>query len=259
MNLQDGLDELRTALLRDVSALKSGPPDHFWQDANLVRYIDDAQKRFARLSLCIRDSTTPQVAQVNLIGDGANDTYTLDPSVLFVISARHQDDSKDLVRMTHPNSVGTQNSFTESFDFASYPVSGKPTMFTTDEGVDTEQEHAIMMRFFGMPLDLDGALQTGKIVYLRTIRKPLVTLTLVGEGLKQEFEIHPDYQLDSLEWAAYRALRNIDIDGEDRAKAEAHKKRFEEAVAECKRDMRRKLWQPEMWGFGGNGFTYQHN
>jgi len=257
VDLQTGLDELRSGLLRDTSALKSGPPDHFWQDANLVRYIDDAQRRFARLSLCLRDSTTPAVTQVVLVGDGQTDTYQLDPSVLFVVSARHQNQQKDMVRMQHPSSVGTQNTFTETYDFNRYPVSGEPTMYTTDEGFDPDNDHAINMRFFGMPLDLEGATQTGKIVYLRTIRKPLVTLDLTQ--MATEFEIPSDYHLDMLEWAAYRALRNIDIDGEDRTKAEAHKKRFEEAIAECKRDIRRKLWQPEMWGFGGNAFTYLHN
>jgi hypothetical protein len=257
VNLQDGLDELRNGILRDASALKSGPTDHFWQDLNLSRYIDDAQKRFARLSLCIRDSTTPAVTQVVLVGDGATDIYQLDPSVLFVTSARHQDDSKDMVRMQHPSSVGTQNTFTETYDFASYPVSGKPTMYTTDEGLDPNNDHAIRIRFFGMPLDQSGDTETGKIVYLRTIRKPLVTLDLTQLGT--DFEIPSEYQLDMLEWAAYRALRNVDIDGEDRTKAEAHKKRFEEAIAECKKDIRRKLWQQEQWGFGGNGFTYLHN
>ena len=257
MNLQDGLDELRGALLRDTSALKSGPPDHFWQDSNLIRYIDDAQKRFARLSLCLRDSTTPQVTQVVLVGDGATDTYTLDPSVLFVVSARHQDDGKDLVRLTHPSSVGTGNIFTETYDFAAYPVSGKPSMFTTDEGFDSDNDSAIRMRFFGMPLDQTGDTETGKIVYLRTIRKPLVSLCI--DTLDTELEIPSDYQLDMLEWAAYRALRNLDVDGEDRKKADAHKARFEEAIKECKKDIRRKLWQPEMWAFGGSGFTYLHN
>jgi len=257
VNLQDGLDELRTAILRDATALKSGPADHFWQDTNLIRYIDDAQKRFARLSLCIHDSTTPAVTQVTLVGDGATDTYTLDPSVLHVISARHQDDSKDLVRMNHNASVGANNTFTESYDFSLYPVSGKPSMFTTDEGFDPNTDHAIQMRFFGMPLDQSGDTETGKIVYLRTIRKPLLTLDL--SQLTTDFEIPSEYHLDMLEWAAYRALRNVDIDGEDRTKAEAHKKRFEEAIIECKRDIKRKKWQPIQWGFGNNGFTYLHN
>lgn len=256
MNLQDGLDELRGGILRDVTALKSGPADHFWQDSNLVRYIDDAQKRFARLSLCIRDSTTPSVSQVVLVGDGATDTYRLDPSVLFVASARHEDDSYDLRRMKHSSS-GSQNEFTEWYEFATNPVEGKPSMFSTDEGLDPENDHAINMRFFGMPKDRTDNVQTGKIVYLRTIRKPLVELTI--STLDANFEIPSEYQLDMLEWAAYRALRNLDIDGEDRTKAEGHKKRFEDAVLECKKDIRRKLWQPEMWAFGDNGFTYVHN
>jgi hypothetical protein len=256
VDLQAGLDELRHSILRDASALKSGPDDQFWSDESLIRYIEDAQRRFARLSLCLRDDTTVALTQVTLVGDGLTDTYTLHPSVLKVVSARHQDDTKDMANITHYN-VNTQNSFTETFEFASYPPQGKPTQFTTDEGMDSTQNNAIRMRFFGMPLDLAGATQTGKTVFMRVIRTPMNPLSIAT--LDSVFEIPEDYHLDMLEWAAYRALRNLDIDGEDRTKAAAHKTRFEEAVAECKREMKSRMWQPLMWGFGSNGFTYLKN
>jgi len=256
VNLQDGLDELRNGILRDASALKSGPDDHFWSDESLIRYIEDAQRRFARLSLCLRDDTTPTLTQVSLVGDGLTDLYTLHPAVIKVVSARHQDDTKDMANITHYN-VNTQNSFTETFEFASYPPQGKPTQFTTDEGMDGSKNNAIRMRFFGMPLDLPGITQTDKIVYLRTIRGPINPLSI--STLDATFEIPEDYHLDMLEWAAYRALRNLDIDGEDRTKAIAHKTRFEESIAECKREMKSRMWQPLMWGFGSNGFTYLKN
>jgi hypothetical protein len=37
------------------------------------------------------------------------------------------------------------------------------------------------------------------------------------------FETPEDYDLDVLEWAAWRALRNWDLDAEDRTKADQHK------------------------------------
>jgi len=125
------------------------------------------------------------------------DTYTLDPSVLMVLSARHQDDPQDMVRITHENAVNTQNTFTEDFEFAIVTNPGKPVRFTTDEGMDPTQNHAIRMRFLGVP----DATQVGKIVYLRVIRTPLAVLTL--DDVTVTLEVPEAYHLDVLEWAAF--------------------------------------------------------
>ena len=251
MNLADALDELRVGILRDSSTLKSGPPDHYWTDRRLVTYISDAQNRFARLSLCIHDDVTPSITQI-VLSSGV-DMYRLDPSVLFVISAKHADDTKDMARVKHTSSTALHNSYTEDFMFAIDNVAGKPTRFSTDEGMDPTRNHAIRMRFFGKPDDT----QAGKVVYLRVIRRPIKRVTL--DKMDQHFEIPEEYHLDMLEWAAYRALRNWDIDSEDRAKAVQHKNQFELAVKECKKDVLRKTFAPLAWSFGGNGFSYVHN
>ncbi len=254
MNVAEALDELRVGILRDMSTLKSGPTpdDHYWSDGRLVRYIDDAHKRFARMTLCIHDDTTASVVRV-VLRDGV-DIYPLHPAVRMVLSARHQDDTQDMVRITHQNAINQNNDFTEDFQFAIVTNPGKPVRFSTDEGMDPTRNHAIRMRFLGIP----DATQVGKVVYLRVIRQPLLSITAANTD-KTGFEIPEEYQLDMLEWAAYRALRNWDIDSEDRTKANTHKERFEAAVMECKRDVLRKTWAPPRWKFGGNGFSYIKN
>lgn len=255
MNVQEALDELRNAVLRDKSSLKSGPPDQYWSDDSLILYLDDAQKRFARMSLCIRDDTTADVVQVTLAS--GVDIYQLHPSVIAVVSARHQDDTKDLRRTQHTTAVNMMNPDTESFEFAASQTPGKPTHYSTDEGLEPTNNHAIRMRFYGVPTNSTDDTETGKIVYLRTIRKPLEKIT-IGR-LTADLEIPEDYHLDMLEWAAYRALRNLDIDAEDRAKAAAHKTRFDEAAAECKKEVLQKIFQPLTWAFGGGGYSYCKN
>lgn len=250
MDLADALDELRVGILRDFSTLKSGTPpdDHYWTDKRLVAYIDDAHKRFARMTLCIHDDTTPNVTRV-VLNDG-KDIYQLHQSILMVLSARHQDDQQDMVRITHQRVANTQNTYTEDFEFAIVTTPGKPVRFTTDEGMDPTRNHAIRMRFLGVPDDT----QVGKVVYLRVIRKPIASVTL--DNMDAEFEIPEEYHLDMLEWGAFRALRNWDIDSEDRAKAVQHRERFELAVKECKRDIERKTWAPYMWQFGQASWSY---
>jgi hypothetical protein len=242
MQWSELLDELRSGILRDSSSLKTGDPDHYWDDIRLARYLDDAHKRFARLSLCIHDDTTPEVTEVEL-EDGVP-IYQLHNSVLSVLSAKHQDDQQDLVRVAHDVGQTLSNPYTEDFDFALLPAAGKPRSFSTDEGLDPTQNHSIRMRFFGVP----DVSQDGKIVNLRTIRVPIVKVTV--NNLDDEPEIPEPYQIDLCEWAAWRALRNWDIDSEDRSKADQHKTRFQDAVLECRRDVLRKTFPALRWQFG---------
>lgn len=261
MNFGESLEELRGSILRDASTLKSGPPDHYWTDTALALYINEAYRRFARRSFCIRDNTTAEVTQVELVA--SQSVYSLHPSILRVTSARHQDSRQDLVRVTHAINYARINPQTDPVNYAArtdlYPDStipaseGQPLEYATDEGLDVEDEHQIQLLVRPQP----NAAQAGKIIYLRTIRTPLVPLTL--DDLEQPLEIPVDCQLDMLEWAAYRALRNWDGDAEDRAKADKHKERFEEAIKEIRREVEDKMLQPPTWAFGQGGFSYIHN
>ena len=259
MNLGELLEELRGNLLRDVSDLKIGRYDKFWTDETLVRYINDAHQRFARLSLCIHDSNYNSPAcqvtlQSGVEADGitpivGGDTYTLHKSVLSVLSARHQDVGQDMVRLTRETGITISNEFTETFQLNTLTTIGMPTAFSTDEGMDPTRNFAIRMRFFGIP----NATQIGKIVYMRVIRVPLKKLTF--DDLECSHEVPEEYELDMIEWAAWRALRNWDIDSEDRTKAQSHADRFMEAVKECRRDIIRKTFPALHWTFGQNAFS----
>lgn len=247
MTLAELLDELRQNLLRDSSTLKSGPPDHFWSDVSLVRYIEEAHRRFARRSLCLQDDVTPDATQVVL--QNAVQIYTLDASVLRVKSARHQDATTDLVRITHNIRFSTVNDAVDFVDGVIDTGGSIPLRFATDEGVQVDDNHQVRMLFDPIP----DSTQVGKIVYLRVVRLPLVPLSV--DKMDASPEIPGDWHLDMLEWAAYRALRNWDVDGENRAKAEQHKTRFEEAVTECKRELRAmQMFEPVKWAFGQAGF-----
>jgi hypothetical protein len=246
MRLEDALDELRGSVLRDASSIKSGSGDHYWTDEQLVRYINEAHSRFARFSLCLRDDTTPSVTRV-VLASGV-ESYKLHPSIMMILSARHEDDQQDLVRTTHNRAANTANTNTDDWDFSAQVAPGKPTRFATDEGLDPSNNQAIEFRVIGVP----DSTQTGKTVYLRVIRKVLTVLTV--DDMEAQFETPEDYDLDVLEWAAWRALRNWDLDAQDRAKANDHKKRFEDAVVECRKEALQRFWQPVKWAFGGAGF-----
>jgi hypothetical protein len=257
------LDELRNGLLRDASPIKVGGPDSYWSDARLLRYIDDGYFRFARATLCLHDFRTPEVCQLTLrSGLLADDItpilfgniYPLHRSVISVLSVRHQDDQHDLARVTHEVATTASNTFTETFEFDIVNTTGKPTSFSTDEGIDPTAKAASQIAFYDIP----NSTQIGKKVNLRVIRKPLHHITF--DRLDKEPEVPEEYHLDLIEWAAWRALRNWDIDSEDRTKANDHLKRFEAAVVECRRDVLRKRRQTLHWAFGQSGYGgYVHN
>lgn len=246
MTLEDLLDELRNNILRDIAA------PYLWTDGTLVRYIDDAQRRFARRTLCIRDATTLDVTQVTL--ETAVENYTLHPSVLAVISARYDTDTTDLARVGHSQVSGAIAPDTLWFDIntiTGFPP-GRPRAVLTDEQIDTDApgKAAISLRVYPAPT----LVENGKIIYLRVARLPMAAFS--ENNLSAVCEIPEDYQLDLLEWAAYRARRTYDADAGDSVKADSHRARFEEAVKEAQTEMKRKLFAPLKWGFGRNGFTH---
>ena len=59
-----------------------------------------------------------------------------------------------------------------------------------------------------------------------------------------------------LTWAAYLALRIVDHDIGDPERAQEFKAQFEAHIAEIQKEAKRKMFTPNSWGFGRNGFSY---
>jgi hypothetical protein len=247
MNLGALLSELRGNVLRDDAELASGPSDHLWSDETLVRYINDAYLRFSRRTLALRDASTPEVVEVPL--DAGVSLYELHASILSVVSARYDVDTNDLMRvgraimqnMTPPDPVN----FDPSSPAAMTP--GRPIAVGTDEAI--ANGGLVSLTVWPAPTSTEA----GKLIHLRVARKPLVPFTL--DDVEAECELPEEYQIDMLEWAAYRAQNTSDVDGASAA-AEKHRAAFEAAVAEVMRDVRRKMFAPLQFQYGRNGFTW---
>ncbi len=252
MTLQELLDELAQNILRDRSDLSSGPTDDLWSDATLVGYINEAQQKLARQGLVIRDATTPEVTQVTLAAGVSS--YTLHPSVIGVISAQFAGDTGDLARAGHSAFSSIQSPDPLFFDSSqiSTLTPGKPLAFGTDEEVDvvTGASGVVNMRVYPAPtIDYNGS-----IIQLRVVRKPINKL--VSTALTVIPEVPEDYHLGLLDWAAYRALRNVDSDADAIAAADRYKAEFLEMVAQARADISRKTFTPLQWGFGRSGWSW---
>lgn len=253
MNLGELLSELRVGILNDRSSQVSGDSDYLWTDETLVRYINEAHRRFARKSLVIRDAVTDDVTKVTLV-EGQTE-YALHSSILAILSLRANGSNVDLIRAGHSAFDAIRpvsNTYYDPTYFTSMPP-GATLAFSTDESLsldDNDVNQLITLRVYPAP----GADQDGDILRLRTIRGPVTTFK--ATKLDDVPEIPEDFHLDMLDWAAYLALRIVDDDAGNPKRAQEFKDRFEATVKEARNTVMRKLFAPTQWGFGRNGFAW---
>lgn len=253
MNLGELLTELRENILYDRTDRVAGTPDYLWSDETLTRYINEAQNRFARFGLVIRDGTSADATQVT-IQEGVIE-YPLHPSVLAVISAKMPGDIADLARAGHQAFQTYRQPdpyFFNPADLSTMPP-GKPLAYGTDEYLssdDYESTSVTTLRLYPEPTaDYDG-----QILQLRVVRLPLYPLTSSTDYP----EIPAEHHLEMLDWAAYLALRIVDVDGGMPVRASEFRASFEDHVRRAKNVAMRKMFTPAQWGFGRNGFSWEH-
>lgn len=244
MILRDLLAELRQNILRDVSTIVTGTSqdDYLWTDEALIRYIKDAEEKFAAGTLCLRDSVTTALTRITLIA-GQTD-YALDPRVASVYSALYNGNVR-MGRSSFGTIFGAKGDITPNAAYYEPQSTGQPRLYYTDGDTNS-------IGFYPTP----SAAEAGQTIRIWVSRRPLVPLS--KNDLDAEPEIPEEYHLDLLEWAAWRALRNhdADIDGDPQnisivmARANSHRNRFNEAVAECKRKV--KYLQTQHVEFGVN-------
>jgi hypothetical protein len=256
VNLGDLLSELREGILHDFSDQVSGASDQLWSDERLVRYIDEAHRRFAREALVIRDGVTAQCCQITTVIGQTN--YPLDKSVIAVLSVRMAGDNTDLPRAGHSDFDTYREPDSLYFNpsqLASYPP-GKALAYDTDETMVMDDKgtwSGVNLRLFPGIASPYG----GIIANMRVIRLPLQRLRL--DNLDATPEVPEDYHLDMLDWAAYLALRIVDLDEGQPDRAKDFKKTFEEHIVTAQRNMKRKIQPRAQWAFGRNGFSWESN
>jgi hypothetical protein len=253
MKLGDLLSELRVGILNDRSDRIDGDSDYLWTDETLVRYINEAQRRFACRSLVIRDATTPEVVDV-VLETGVTD-YALNPAVLAVISAKLEGEQTDLGRAGHSILNRSTMSSDVNWDLAlsSTVAPGKPLAIATDEQVvedDAGTVSAVTLRVFPAP----SADYNGQKIKLRVCRKPINELTVNNKEAVPE--VPEDHHIEMLDWAAYLALRIVDQDSGNRTRASDFATSFEGHVQYARTMVMRKLFAPMPWGFGRNGWAW---
>lgn len=253
MTLDALLELLRESILNDRTDRTSGSSDYLWTDKTLVTFINEAQRRFAVKSFCLRDAATPECCRIKLVAGQA--VYPVHKSVLSVMSAKRPEQEGDILRVGHSLFSQWRGTSERWADPANYTAlqPGHPIAFSTDEAVndiDGDSFEQISLRVYPRP----SAAMEGEIVQLRVVRKPIETLTLSAKQATPE--IPEDHHIEMLDWAAYLALRIVDDDAGSPVRAREFAQSFEASVTEGRKAAMRKMFAPTGWGFGRGGFSW---
>lgn len=249
MHIGELLEELRFDVLRDVSDIEVDDPQStagyeevqrtlLWPDDTLVRFINRGYFRLAEEGYLLRDHSTPETCRVELVA--GQEEYALHPKVLAVYSAEL--DRRPLARSSYTALTGSGSTMSAAV-YAPLPERvGTPLYFTTDQANDT-------LRVYPAP---DASSDAHEVV-LRVARLPMHRLRLPPLGEEDPDymvpEIPEQYHADILDWAAYLALRNHDVDGESMNRARSHRNAFERRVEQAKQRHKMELFQPPRFSF----------
>ena len=130
-------------------------------------------------------------------------------------------------------------------------TTGAPLAIYTDETIVYASRGRVTASIYPIP----SATENGTVVSSRVVRLPKGEYTLAD--LERESEIPEDYQLDALQWAAYRALSTNDAEAGSPNDAAKHKIAFDEAVRNAVRDLKRRIHVDTGINYGQNGFVWE--
>lgn len=226
MTLTELLAHIGGVMLDDRSAMLSGASDSLFSDATITRYLNEAQRKLCREAWVLEDSTTASCAEITLATGTAE--YALHKSVLFVKTARLNDDSVDLTRVGYDDNRFRSIDATRPPDYwdvntATTENTGRPTVFSTDSG-------SRLIRFGRTPSSVENGLK----VKLRVVRMPLVELSTGTPSASPE--VPEEHHMLLATYAAGKCLQNPNIDAELRSQGRAWLTEFKAEVDRAKRD-----------------------
>lgn len=230
MKTSELIHEARENILRDISTAvdRSQVADAMWSDATLIRYLQDAEAKFATQTLCLRDSQS-HATRIQLVA--GQYLYPLHKSVRVIYAAQYG--RTHLALTTYNRILEHRPPLGAGLPVVDHSGCGAPSHYYTD----ADSGH---IGVYPTP----GPSEDGTELALRVARLPLRPLSLNRPDA--EPEIPEEYHLDLVDWACWRALRNQDADLESgaesiqllMARATSHRNRFEAAVKECTRMMK---------------------
>lgn len=216
MNSSELLDQFRS----DVQDTAEPP---LWGDEELLRWLDDAQKWFCRLTDGIADASTVSVCRVNVVA--GTDWYSISPLITQLRRATRVDTGAEirLLNMEKAPLHGVR------FD-------GKPGPLNTFvTGLESHK-----LRAWPVPSE-------NVTVELIVFRLPLETI----DDRAQELEIDEQHHLALLDWVKRCAYLRDDPETYDKRKADNYEQRFRNYCENAKHEQTRARRQVGTVAYGG--------
>jgi hypothetical protein len=206
MNLSELVEHSRCSVLRDTA------PPFLWSDTEIILYLNEAERLFARRTHCLSDSTSDLTTFNTVVGTA---DYTLDPRIVFVSEIGVVLDPGETYQSYHALRDNTRGQQFVTFS------AGRPLCYTAQASSGT-------IRFVPVPDAIYKIIMT-------VARKPL---NILERGADTP-EINEDYHLALCDYVAYRALSNNDVDGTNQAAGQSFLDRWNTTIRDAKRDLAR--------------------
>lgn len=174
---------------------------YYWQDDELILYINEAVREACRRSTLLIDDTTTAVCQIALVANTS--TYDISPLILRILDARLTGSALPL------NKTYYLELNEKLYDWRS--ATGTPTHYMTDE---MAQGH---IRLYPTP-DATGTLN------LKVVRLPLTTLS----DYSSSPEIPSQHHYALIDWVCHLAFRKQDAETENLPKVQMYAQSFNE-------------------------------
>jgi len=193
-----------------------------WSDELVYKYLNDAQKQFARKTDGIQDSTTVAVCTLAVIAN--TNTYALHPTIKKIRSVRRADNGRPVEVINEEDMPGRKWFFDGR--------TGVITALIT--GMDENS-----VRVWPVPFETVN-------LQMSVFRLPLVEV--VDD---QALEIGAQHHMHLLSWAKHLAYLKQDADAFDRTKADEFGMRFERYCADVQAEQRRLRHKQRSVVYGG--------
>lgn len=177
---------------------------YLWSDDEVREYADDAENEAAERARLLRDSTTAEICEVEVVADTA--AYILDSRILSVERAKLDLGSSPL-SLTSTPAMDAENGRWES-------CTGTPSRMVLDAEQGTWKA------------TLNPTPQVNDTLRLQVYRLPIALLSTDESNIP---EIHPRLHIRLVDWMMARAYRKQDAETRDELKAQEHEAIFESA------------------------------
>ena len=212
---------------------------HFWEDSDLLIYIDEAQMEFCRQGAPIRDSRTPEICTIKYKADAYEIPYH--ESIERILTVVRIDSTGVLHKVTLKNQENVLGLFARNLSDYGTSIDNTRLLNRPDDNFDLFTDYDEHYIRFSSP-----ALTAGTLVFqVERLPKDVI------DSCDDKLEINRKYVPALIAWSCFRAWSVEDAETFDQKAADKSLDLFEDHAARAKTEYTRRHAQPGTVKYGG--------